>query len=625
MVGERQGAPATPVDGVQLAVLANRFEAIARAMMNTLVRTGRSGVLNTAQDFSCAILTAADELLAVAESQPLHVLTGDLMTRSMVELHPDLRPGDAFLHNSPYHGNTHAADHTVLVPVFDASGVHRLTVLAKAHQADCGNAAPTTYAAEARDVYEEGALIFPCVRVQRDHVDVEDVIRMCEMRLRVPGQWRGDYLALLGSARVGERRLTELGAEVGWDVLADYAQAWFDYSERSMAAAIRALPSGRVSARSVHDPFPGVPDGIPITVTVCVDSELETIEVDLRENPDSVPCGLNLTEATATAAAMTGVFNSLPAEVPTNSGAFRRIRVKLRDGCVAGIPRHPTSCSVATTNVADRVANAVHQAFASLGDGFGMAESGLTQPPAWGVISGQDPRSGSPFVNQIMLGAVTCGGASPVADGWTMLAGVGDAGMLWRDSVELDELRFPLVIESQRIVADSEGAGRMRGAPAAIAEYGPSDGELEVMYASDGSVNAPRGVRDGQPGNPARAQRRTAGGELVDLPNCARVTLAAGETIISTCCSGAGYGDPLDRDPELVAGDVRERYVTVGRAQAVYGVVLDGQGQPDQERTRERRELLRAQLLSVRQPVRDGLSGSDNDRHILSAGKDDEG
>ena len=65
-----------PIDGVRLAVLANRFEAIARSMMNTLVRTGRSGVLNTAQDFSCAILTAANELLAVAESQPVHVLTG---------------------------------------------------------------------------------------------------------------------------------------------------------------------------------------------------------------------------------------------------------------------------------------------------------------------------------------------------------------------------------------------------------------------------------------------------------------------------------------------------------------------------------------------------------------------
>ena len=219
----------------------------------------------------------------------------------MADLHRDLRPGDAFLHNSPYHGNTHAADHTILVPVFDEHGAHRFTVLAKGHQADCGNAQPTTYAAEARDVYEEGALIFPCVRVQRDYGDLEDVIRMCEMRLRVPAQWRGDYLALLGSARVGERRLAELGAEVGWDTLADYSRAWFDYSEQRMAARDpRAPERPRAAARARTTPSRAFPTGSRSRSTVDVDSEAGRIEVDLRDNPDSVPCGLNLTEATAT-------------------------------------------------------------------------------------------------------------------------------------------------------------------------------------------------------------------------------------------------------------------------------------------------------------------------------------
>lgn len=576
MTAEREmTVAAARIDGVRLAVLANRLEAIARSMMNTLVRTGRSGVLNTAQDFSCAIFTADHHLLAVAESQPVHVLSGDLMTRAMVELHPELQPGDAFLHNSPYHGNTHAADHSILVPVFDERGGHRFTVLAKGHQADCGNAVPTTYAAHARDVYEEGALIFPCVHVQKHRRDIEDVIRMCEMRLRVPEQWRGDYLALVGSARVGERRLLELGAEIGWDVLSNYADAWFDYGERRMAAAIRNLPSGRATGRSVHDPFPGVPDGIPISAAIEVDSAAGTIEVDLRDNPDSVPCGLNLTQATASAAAMMGVFNSLHADVPTNAGAFRRITVHLRENCVAGIPTHPSSCSVATTNVADRVANAVHQAFASLDDGIGLAESGPTQPPAWAVISGRDSRTGSGFVNQIMLGGVTCGGASPWADGWLMLAGVGDAGMLWRDSVELDELRFPILITVQRLLADTEGAGCHRGAPAAYVEYGPTDAPLQVVYASDGSVNPPRGVRGGEPGRAARALRRTITGELEELPNCANVTLRPGERIVSICCSGAGYGDPRKRDAARVAEDVRERYLTPARAATVYGVAID--------------------------------------------------
>jgi N-methylhydantoinase B len=195
-------------------------------------------------------------------------------------------------------------------------------------------------------------------------------------------------------------------------------------------------------------------------------------------------------------------------------------------------------------------------------------------------------------VNQIMLGGVTCGGASPVADGWLMLAGVGDAGMLWRDSVELDELRFPLLVHSQYLLTDTEGAGRLRGAPAAYVVYGPTDSALEVVYASDGSLNPPLGVRGGHGGSPAGAFRRGVAGAIEQLPNCAHVTLAPGEAIVSVCCSGAGYGDPLERDPELVAGDVRERYVTRERAERVYGVVLDERGRADLARTGELRGRL---------------------------------
>ena len=156
-----------------------------------------------------------------------------------------LRPGDAFLNNSPYHGNTHAADWSVLVPIFDDEGRHHCTAVVKGHQADCGNSLPTTYHSAAKDVYEEGALIFPCVKVQSDYQDVEDIIRMCRLRIRVPDQWWGDYLALLGAARIGEREMIELGREVGWDVIDASSRQWFDYSEQTMIEAVRGLTGGQ--------------------------------------------------------------------------------------------------------------------------------------------------------------------------------------------------------------------------------------------------------------------------------------------------------------------------------------------------------------------------------------------
>src|SRR5450756_1078721 len=317
-------SPAFDLDGARLAVLANRFEAIVLNMMNTLVRTARSGVINTGRDFSCCVLTRDDELLSMAESQPIHVMSGpDLMAQTMKAFHEPLAAGDAFLHNSPYHGNSHAADHSILVPVVDSDGMHRFTVLAKAHQADCGNALPTTYSAPARDVYEEGALIFPCVRVQERYQDRMDIIRMCEMRIRVPEQWRGDYLALVGAARIGEQRILEPGDELGWELLHAYTREWFDYGERRMVAAISALPEGEIVVEGRHDPFPGVPDGVLLGARVTVRKSPCEIEVDLRENPDCQPCGLNLTEATARTAAMVGVLNAIGGEVPPITGSFR--------------------------------------------------------------------------------------------------------------------------------------------------------------------------------------------------------------------------------------------------------------------------------------------------------------
>ena len=216
----RAGAGAvSSFDPVTLAVIANRLDSIVREMENTLLRTGRSAVLNMARDFSCALITADNRLLASAEGLPVHVIGMEFLAEAVTDLHADLTEGDAFLHNDPYLGNTHPADHVILVPVF-WEGRHVFTAAAKAHQADCGNAQPTTYMPYARDVYEEGSLIFPAVRVQRDYEDIEDVIRMCRRRIRVPDQWYGDYLAMVGAARIGEARLKEVCARYGAETVA---------------------------------------------------------------------------------------------------------------------------------------------------------------------------------------------------------------------------------------------------------------------------------------------------------------------------------------------------------------------------------------------------------------------
>lgn len=579
------------LDGATLAILNARFEGVARKMSNTLLRTGRSGVLNRARDFSCCVVTHDGDLLTAAESLPIHVLSGpDIMARSMQEFHPQLRPGDAFLHNSPYHGCSHPADHTLLVPVFDDAGRHRYTVLAKAHQADIGNANPTTYDGAAADVYQEGALIFPAVKIQSGGAFIDDIVRMCRLRIRVPDQWFGDLLAMVGAARIGEREIESLAAEYGWDMLAQFSQSWFDYSERMARQTIAALPAAQARSHSTHDRLPGVVEQeIRIDVAVKIDPGAGRIEVDLRGNPDSLPCGLNVSEACARTSAMIGVFNSIDHRVPKNAGSMRCIEVKIRPGSLAGGTQHPFSCSVSTTNVSDRIANAVQKAFAAVGDGMGMAEIGAALPPSHGVISGVDARNGAPFINQIFLGS-SGGGACAASDGWLLYPHAGNGGMGFIDSVELTEQYHPIRIAVRYFIADTEGAGRTRGAPSKFVEYGPIGGPIQVAFVADGSVNAAQGVRGGLAGGAAKQFRRKLDGTLEKLSPCGVVTVQPGEQIVAITCGGGGYGSPQERDRERVAEDIREGWITASRAAEVYGYVGAGaSGDPTAQRNRERR------------------------------------
>jgi N-methylhydantoinase B len=563
-----------PFDPVLLAVLSNRMDAIVREMTNTLLRAARSAVIAMSRDFSCCLVTGDGRLLATAEAAPVHVFGTHLQAQAMTELHPDLKEGDAFLHNDPYLGNTHPADHTILVPVF-CHGVHLFTAVAKAHQADIGNSIPTTYHAAARDIYEEGALIFPCVRVQQDFRNCDDIIRMCRRRIRVPDQWYGDYLAAIGAARIGERRLKALAEQVGVSALQDFVTAWFDYSERRIVQEIRRLPAGRLENTTCHDPIPGVvPDGIPLKVVLEIDPVNAMIDIDLRDNPDCLPCGLNESMACAINNTMTGVFNCLDPDIPHNAGTFRRIRVHLRENCVVGIPRFPASCSVATTNVGDRLVNATQSAFAGIGDGWGLAEGNTALTSGCAVVSGRDARHAErDFINQMFL--MGGGGpASPVSDGWINLLIPVGAGLLYRDSVELDEQKYPLLVKSLKLMPDSGGAGRFRGAPGTEVVYGPRQRSIRVVSAPDGWRTPPRGVRGGLNGTLSADHVLHADGAETKVEGFINVELQPGEFIRGRDCGGGGYGDPLEREPARVLHDVRERWISRGAAEAIYGVVF---------------------------------------------------
>lgn len=583
------------VDPVLAAVIANRMKSINREMNESLMRSARSAIIAMARDFSGAILTAEGHLVSVANSLPGHMLGTGLQVASLKRHHPDLREGDAFLHNDPYEGATHAADLVVMTPVF-VDGIHRFTLTLLAHQADIGNSEPTTYMAEAVDVYNEGALIFTATQVQRDFDDIEDIVRMCRKRIRVPEQWYGDYRAMIGAVRIAERRVKEMATKFGIDTVLSHLAWWADYGEKMMIEAIRKLPAGSAEYEIWHDPAgASMPEGFRVRVKLEVDPVAAIVRVDLTDNGDCMANGLNLSENTAIMGATQAVLNCLPDRVPLTAGSFRRIEVKIREGSAIGKPTFPHSCSVATTNLLCRLTMAIHAAFAKLGDGHGAAESGLGMSAGWGVIAGVDRRfGGAPYVNQLFTGFAG-GPATAHADGWVNSGSTGGHAMLLRDSIEVLESKYPMQVTSLRVIPGSGGAGHFRGAPGEEFILGPRFDAMSIGVAADGQVNPPQGVQGGGAGIAGATYLVETDGTETKLPGLIQTVIQPGQRIRSIDNGGGGYGDPHQRDPHKVLLDVLRGFETLERAKTCYGVVLSGAAEDetlevDEAATRELRE-----------------------------------
>ncbi|WP_138468826.1 hydantoinase B/oxoprolinase family protein [Poseidonocella sp. HB161398] len=567
------GSPMTGFDPVELAIMGNRLDAIVREMTSTVILTANSSVIGMARDFSCSILSADHDIIGVAEALPVHAFGSNLQGQAMAEFHPGFREGDAFLNNDPYNGNTHAADHTILVPVF-FEGAHLFTSVVKCHQADCGNSVPTTYFAAATDVYNEGALVFPMVQIQSDYTDNEDIVRMCRARIRVPDQWYGDLQSALAAARTGERALIRFAEKYGAERVKAFVTAWLDYSERRAAAAIGRMPAATLERHGRLDALGEfLPEGVEIFVRITIDPENRKAVVDLRDNIDCVDAGVNLCQATATGMAITGIANCLEHDLPLNSGTFRRIEVLLRENCVVGIPKFPHSASTATTLLADVICNTAQSAISEIGDGFGLSESNMFLGVSTGVISGHDERGGGDYVNQLFL--MGGGGpASPEADGLDTFTVIAGAGLCYRDSIEITEQRLPMLVKSMKLVPGTAGAGRQRGGVATRTEFGPRGSEMVVMQVTNGVATGPRGVQGGHDAFPGANIKVHADGTEEVLPGYLHTVLKPGETIVGIDSGGGGYGDPAVRDPARVLADVAEGYETAGRAREIYRVAI---------------------------------------------------
>ena len=582
------------LDPVTFAILANRLDSIVREAMRVCVQSARSTVLQ-ARDLSASISDADIRLVSIAQGLPIHVLTSNMAIASIPDLFDDIAPGDCFLNNTPFLGCAHHADYSFCTPVFYGDKL-MFWVMLRAHQADTGAPLPTVYLPFAKDVYEEG-IHWPCVRVQRDYEDVADVVRIATANIRAPEQFYGDFAAAVGATRIAERRLLALIEKYDPDTIERFVDEWVDYGSRRMVEEIKSLPQGTWENETTLEPLPFAPAGVTLKVRLTVDPDEEAMIVDLTDNPDQFDAGINLTEATAKASVMEGIFWCLDPTLPHNQGVFDHVKFKLREGCVAGIPTFPVGTSVATTFAADRMASCAIALMAKVDTNRGGGEGGFINL-GLSAVSGKDYRhEDALYLGELIISGAESGGGPGVKgfDGWLTWALGAALGVAWTTSVELGERARPYLVEcGARVVRDSEGAGEYSGSPGTRVLLRARGNPTYATGFADGKIFPPKGVSGGESGGPTLGFILDEdGGRVRELPLVGAFEIQPGQALESYSAGGGGFGDPLKRDPERVRHDVRRGWVSVEKARDTYGVVLDLEPElfaVDYEATRKTRE-----------------------------------
>ena len=231
------------IDPITVSVLTHRFEAIVQEMGEAMLRTAYSQILNSSRDFSTAICDNQARLVAQAEHVPIHVGAMPWAVASVRDAFAGrTRPGDVFLLNDPYHGNNHLPDLTAFVPVF-VEGEVAFWSINRAHQSDIGGSTHGAYNPGATEIWQEGIRITPLKLYDAGELR-DDVLQMITTNVRHPHDFMGDLRAMIGSARVGERRLLALVDEYGAKTVIDAVDEILDGAERQARACVRGWKDG---------------------------------------------------------------------------------------------------------------------------------------------------------------------------------------------------------------------------------------------------------------------------------------------------------------------------------------------------------------------------------------------
>lgn len=556
-----------PLDPITLAVVKGGLEQIAEEMDLTLKRAAFSPTISEGHDRANGFYDAktGDVIVQGFTGLPIFIGVMQFTTQAIIRevARRGLNPEDVFLVNDPYSGGTHLMDVRMVKPFYYHNDLF-CYMANTGHWPDMGGSVPGGFGTKTTEVYQEGLRI-PPVKLYEAGVLNEDILTILLANIRVAEERYGDLHAHLAAFRVGERRLTHLLDKYGPETVRACIAELYQRAEQQMRAGIADIPDGTYTYTDFLDS-----DGVenePLRIELVLTVRGDEITLDFSNS--SPPCRgpMNSVISTTQSACYIALKHTFP-EVPLNAGCFRPIHIHVPATTFlnATLPRPVAGCAAEVSQrIIDVVLGALAEAMPEhMSAGVVGTVNNLT-------IGGTDPDRG-PYVMYMFNG----GGYGGFKGGDGLTYGCGTISVSKTQPFEIFEQRYPVLIRRYALREESGGAGQYRGGFGAVIETEFTQGEATASFIGDRGRFAPRGVAEGADGAPCRVSidqghRRYRPEHLTKDDN---VRLQPGHVIRLETPGGGGYGNPLERDVERVARDVRRAYISRETARTVYGVVF---------------------------------------------------
>jgi N-methylhydantoinase B len=572
------------LDPIVLELVHSKVTSIVEEMRVVLFHSGYSTVLRESEDGSAGLLDAELRTLAVSKKLPFHFASFSAVMEHLPRYFApeELAEGDVLLFNHPFEGNvTHTSDTVILMPIFfDGQIVGYSGTLA--HKPDLGGVRGLT---AARDLWEEG-LVIPPVKYHNRGVVNRDVERIVGANSRIPVETLGDLRGQVAACHVGARRMQELCSRFSAVTLTAAARELMNRVAGRLRAALKTMPDGTHEAEGILD-HDNVNLSRSLRAHLVVTKTGDKILFDFTGSDAQAQGAVNLVSPMVKNSCYCAVMAMTDANLPFNHGFVEVIEFRFREGTIV-CPKPGAAVSHYTPLahlVCDMAVKALgkfcpERAAASSGGGGSIRLMG-TLP------------SGKSWVLMELLN--TAQGATAGRDGVNLIHGPLGAGQFRPGPIEMHESEFPLRITRFAVTPNSGGPGKFRGGMGSTREYQALVEAVVPVRSLKGSLRGklpPWGILGGR-----SAQVGDVFVNGIPVADGVReVFLKPGDVVRVQTNAGGGFGNPFERDPKLVLGDVADRYVTIDRAREDYRVVIDPNSLGlDVEATTKLRASLRVQ------------------------------